>query len=386
VQQGGATFVYDGDGNRVQKTVAGNLTLYFVDNVNPTGNAQVLAEETASTFVLTGYIWGLDLITRGTFSGSPVYYVHDGHGSVRVLTDPNGTVTDTYDYDAFGNLIHQTGTTANNYLFADEQFDPNLNLYYNRARYLSTNTGRFWTMDTFEGDPQSPQSLHKYLYVSDDPINRRDQSGNIGIDELAVGLAVASIAVNTAFLIFHLHRAFTANSPQEKVIETTLVYTDTLGIFLAFVGGGFIGPTASLASGGVATVASVSTTAIYGSLVIPGAANIVYFSGTSASGGGSSGSSGSGSIDAKDDHVDVPKHNLNQLAPTYAEQKQLLIDAVRKITSANKGTSNVDGDAFEDTMEIINSNGKPVTTTIRWFRYSDGTQRISTAFVPPATP
>ena len=40
----------------------------------------------------------------------------------------------TYDYDAFGNLIHQTGTTYNNYLFAAEQFDPDLNLYYNRAR------------------------------------------------------------------------------------------------------------------------------------------------------------------------------------------------------------------------------------------------------------
>jgi hypothetical protein len=57
-QQGGASFVYDGDGNRVQKTVAGNLALYFVDNVNLSGYPQVLAEETASTFVLTGYIWG----------------------------------------------------------------------------------------------------------------------------------------------------------------------------------------------------------------------------------------------------------------------------------------------------------------------------------------
>src|ERR1700676_3485715 len=34
----------------------------------------------------------------------------------------------TYDYDAFGNLIHQTGTMPNNYLFAGEQFDPDLNL------------------------------------------------------------------------------------------------------------------------------------------------------------------------------------------------------------------------------------------------------------------
>jgi hypothetical protein len=40
-----------------------------------------------------------------------------------------------YDYDAFGNLIHQTGSTPNNYLFAGEQFDPDLGMHFLRARY-----------------------------------------------------------------------------------------------------------------------------------------------------------------------------------------------------------------------------------------------------------
>ncbi len=86
----------------------------------------------------------------------------------------------TYDYDAFGNLIHSTGTSYNNYLFAGEQFDPDLNLYYNRARYLNTSTGRFWSMDSYEGDSRAPLSLHKYLYSNGDPMNRIDPSGNDG--------------------------------------------------------------------------------------------------------------------------------------------------------------------------------------------------------------
>ena len=59
----------------------------------------------------------------------------------------------TYDYDAFGNLhpLSTRATDANNYLFAGEQFDPDLNLYYNRARYLNVSTGRFWSMDTVRG-------------------------------------------------------------------------------------------------------------------------------------------------------------------------------------------------------------------------------------------
>ncbi|MBI3429962.1 MAG: RHS repeat-associated core domain-containing protein, partial [Actinobacteria bacterium] len=107
------------------------------------------------------------------------FLLHDGHGSVRQLTDSTGTITDTYDFDAFGNLITHTGTTPNNYLFAGEQFDPDLNLYYNRARYLDVRTGRFWTMDIYEGFDQRPDSLHKYLYTSADPANNADPTGRI---------------------------------------------------------------------------------------------------------------------------------------------------------------------------------------------------------------
>jgi RHS repeat-associated protein len=204
VRQGGATFVYDGDGNRVQKIVAGNVTNYFVDTVNPTGYAQVLAEETSTNFALTNYTWGLDLVSRVDFSsGQPIYFVHDGHGSVRALTNPGGGVTDTYDYDAFGNLIHSTGTTANNYLFAGEQFDPNLNLYYNRARYLSTNTGRFWTTDTHEGDSKSPASLQKYLYAEDDPIDHVDPTGHQVVVVVTVAIAALAAVGTLAYLHYH---------------------------------------------------------------------------------------------------------------------------------------------------------------------------------------
>jgi RHS repeat-associated protein len=97
----------------------------------------------------------------------------------------------TYDYDAFGNLLHSTGTTPNNYLFAGEQFDPDLNLYYNRARYLNTSTGRFWSMDKIDGEDETPSSLHKYLYTSDDPVNNVDPSGN-EIDEVMGSLGFSN--------------------------------------------------------------------------------------------------------------------------------------------------------------------------------------------------
>ena len=39
------------------------------------------------------------------------------------------------------------------------------------ARYLNTATGRFQTMDTYQGDNQDPLSLHKYLYCQADPVD-----------------------------------------------------------------------------------------------------------------------------------------------------------------------------------------------------------------------
>jgi hypothetical protein len=47
-----------------------------------------------------------------------------------------------------------------------------------RAHYLNPNTGRFWTMDTTEGENEDPLSLHKYLYTEGNPINNTDPSGN----------------------------------------------------------------------------------------------------------------------------------------------------------------------------------------------------------------
>ena len=179
VQAGGVSLLYDGDGNRVQETVAGVSTNYLVADQNPTGFAQVMEELQAGAVTRT-YSYGLELISeRQMISGTSTtsFYGYDGHGSVRFLTDSTGATTDTYDYDAFGNLINSTGSTPNRYLFAGQQFDSALGIYYNRARYYDQRQGLFWTADAYEGDPASPLSLHRYLYALDDPVLLSDSSG-----------------------------------------------------------------------------------------------------------------------------------------------------------------------------------------------------------------
>src|SRR5260370_41587758 len=175
--------------------VAGVKTTYLVDTQNPTGYAQVITETTGNT--TRQYVLGLERVSERIAGGTTAtrFYDYDGHGSVRALTDTTGAATDTYDYDAFGNLLHSTGSTPNNYLFAGEQFDPDLNLYFNPARYLNFSTGRFWSMGTEEGNNQDPLSLHKYLYAEGNPFDHVDPNGH-QIDDLVAGLA-ASLTVTS---------------------------------------------------------------------------------------------------------------------------------------------------------------------------------------------
>ncbi len=117
-------------------------------------------------------------------------------------------MTDRYDYDAFGNIISQAGTTPNVYLYSGEQNDPNLGFYYLRARYLSQSTGRFWTMDTDEGDPGEPISQHKYTYVGNEPVVRADPSGN-QYDLVSLSLETADFEVLSSETTVHAGGLFT---------------------------------------------------------------------------------------------------------------------------------------------------------------------------------
>jgi YD repeat-containing protein len=113
VDGGALTVTYDGDGNRVAKTVAGVTTRYLVDDLNPTGYDQVI-EEVAGGNVQRTYTYGNTLVSQNQLGNSQTsFYGADAHGSVRLLTDNTGEVTNTYAYDAFGSLVSSFGTTPN---------------------------------------------------------------------------------------------------------------------------------------------------------------------------------------------------------------------------------------------------------------------------------
>jgi RHS repeat-associated protein len=229
--------VYDAFGNRVAKTVNNVTTWYLVeDDVNPTGLPQVLEEKVGGA-VQRVYTYGLQRISQYQFfdnQWTASFYVYDGAGSVRQLTDSNGTVTDEYEYDAYGNSFTKQGATPNNYLYRGEQFDSDLGLYYLRARYYNPATGRFLSRDPLDGNAIDPASLHKYLYANGDPVNGIDPMGRGVLIERALLIAtlVAIQVGNTIAANANLVRSLYCFGDAVKGgwdIIMNLIYTYTHG-------------------------------------------------------------------------------------------------------------------------------------------------------------
>ena len=87
------------------------------------------------------------------------YYLKNSHGDVIGLSDNNGTLTETYRYDAFVTLTSiqslnengvqvQAETAISRFLYASEQLDATTGMYYLRARQYDTTLRRFTQEDT----------------------------------------------------------------------------------------------------------------------------------------------------------------------------------------------------------------------------------------------
>jgi RHS repeat-associated protein len=107
---------------------------------------------------------------------SDLRYMHWGLLSVRLVTDGNGNQVDTQSHDAYGGEIDGGGEVPPFFTTYEQELTA---LDYARARYYRSNHRRFTSPDSYRGSYRSgsPQSLNRYAYVANDPINRTDPTG-----------------------------------------------------------------------------------------------------------------------------------------------------------------------------------------------------------------
>ena len=165
------TFVYDGSGNRVKKTVTGGddilyLNKYYEKNLT-TGN------------ITTSYYLGGRLVA--TCENSTLRYVHEDHlTSTSLMTDDEGNEISSIDYYPYGdyrNSQPEIGNFPTDRLFTGQRYD-DTGLYYYGARYYDPTIGRFISADTIVQYTANPQSFNRYSYCLNNPLKYVDPSGH----------------------------------------------------------------------------------------------------------------------------------------------------------------------------------------------------------------
>ena len=128
----------------------------------------------------TYYVWeGTQVIAEysnaAAGAGGTSYYLAD-RLSTRMTTDTTGVFKGTQDHLPFGDEGGTTGTTEK-HRFTNYERDAESASDYAMNRQHQYANGRFMQPDRVAGGASNPQSLNRYEYSLNDPVNAADPSG-----------------------------------------------------------------------------------------------------------------------------------------------------------------------------------------------------------------
>ena len=210
----GAAYAYDAQNRITAATVNGVTTEFTYDSRNrvvqrTSGNGtlnltysgwNLIEERNGGGELEQVYVHGAgtdEILVMITTTG-PAYYHHDGLGSTIALTSENGTLLESYRYDAFGaaTVYGDSGSALpasrreNRFLFTGREWLSQVGLYDYRNRVFSAQIGRFLQTDPIRfaaGD------VNIYRYVSNNPVNMIDPLGLWGFG--GVGGAAGNVFI-----------------------------------------------------------------------------------------------------------------------------------------------------------------------------------------------
>ena len=167
-----ASFVYDGDGNRVLSTINGVTTAYIGNHTEWNVTAQEMTRY---------YLAGSQRVAfRIIKSGQPdrLYYLLSDHlGSSNVVMQVGGGV-ETQTYTAWGEL-RTGGITTTQRQYTGQINESSLGLYFYNARWYDSALGRFISADSIVPfESQGVQAFDRFAYTNNNPLRYVDPSGH----------------------------------------------------------------------------------------------------------------------------------------------------------------------------------------------------------------
>ncbi|MBI3744042.1 MAG: hypothetical protein HY261_07150 [Chloroflexi bacterium] len=166
-----STYLYDDAGSRVKKTEGGETTVY----VN-----QYYEKNLTTGDVTLYYYLGGRLAAKKNNSGLQ-YISQDQLDSTSLITDSSGNSVATSVYYPYGGTRATTGTLGTDIRFTGQRLDGSTGLYFFGARYYDPSIGRFVSPDSIIPNVFNSQTLNRYTYCDDDPLNCIDPDGHFGV-------------------------------------------------------------------------------------------------------------------------------------------------------------------------------------------------------------
>jgi len=163
------TYAYDAMGRRIMKDVDGIVTKFAHQN------QRLVASYDNSDVLLATYLPGPEpnMVLSMETMGEQFVVHRNTIGSVIAISDQFGSLVNQYSYDSFGRAVSETELVDYPFGFAGAEHDEETGLYYMRARYYDTFSGRF-----IQADGRSfTAGANLFHYVKNNPLSFTDPQG-----------------------------------------------------------------------------------------------------------------------------------------------------------------------------------------------------------------
>ena len=200
-------YTYDGDGLRTERRINYDTVYRYVYS----GGALLRIERTTEDgntdcidFLYDGQ-GAIGFVYSDSVSESQIYYFLIGYGGdIDGVMDRDGNILVRYVYDAWGNFTETFLTndaadlaalSLNPLRYRGYVYDFETGFYYLQSRYYDPEVGRFISPDGYVSTGQGFVGNNMFAYCGNDPVARKDPSGQAFILTLLAVVVVSACTV-----------------------------------------------------------------------------------------------------------------------------------------------------------------------------------------------
>lgn len=178
------SFTYDALGYRLTRSAAGVTRAYVWNEALELPSVSIEKQAGTDLYYYVHTPGGRLLYRVDAVSNARAFYHFEAMGNTQFVTNDAGEIIAAYAYTPYGERTASSGSLDNPFTWQGEAgvFDETNGLYYARARYYDSPTGRFLSRDPLES--LDPRAVNPYQYAAGNPLLFVDPLGSQSVEQL----------------------------------------------------------------------------------------------------------------------------------------------------------------------------------------------------------